>query len=125
MKNILFLVFATLILFSSCKKEEDEIEPPRDMQEQSLIDNQNIKDYLSSHYYNYDDFLDLNYNSELIFDTISGENATKIALIDQVKKEIKTVLANIIILEKNSYILLIFSSNHKNTLYTLKIKTSE
>lgn len=88
MKNILFIVFTILILFYSCKKEEDEIEPPRDMQQQSLIDDQNIQDFLSSHFYNYDDFLDLNYNSELIFDTISGENATKIALIDQVKKEI-------------------------------------
>ena len=77
-----------MILLSSCKKEEDEVEPPRDFQEQSLVDDKNIEDFLSSHFYNYDDFLDINYKSDLIFDTISGDNESKIPLINQVKKEI-------------------------------------
>lgn len=88
MKNTLVSIFAVLLLVSSCKKEESVVEPPRDIQEQALDDDQTLEDFLSTHFYNYDDFLDSEFNNELVFDTISGDNAAKTPLINQVKKEI-------------------------------------
>ncbi|MDA9572066.1 hypothetical protein N9R44_01705 [Flavobacteriaceae bacterium] len=88
MKNTLVSIFAVLLLVSSCKKEESVVEPPRDIQEQALDDDQTLEDFLSTHFYNYDGFLDSEFNNELVFDTISGDNAAKTPLINQVKKEI-------------------------------------
>ena len=91
MKNIFIPILITLFAFSSCKKEETEVVPVRDIQEKSIDDNQSLEDFLSTHYYNYDDFLDPNYNQEIIFDSISGENASKTPLLNQVKKEVISV----------------------------------
>jgi len=88
LKNILSLVISIIFLIFSCKKEDNVVEPPRDIQEQSIEDDQSLEDFLSTHFYNYDDFLDLEYSNYLVFDTISGENISKIPLINQVKKEI-------------------------------------
>lgn len=91
LKNIFTPILAILFLFSACKKDETEVEPVRDIQEQSIDDNENLEDFLSSHFYNYDDFLDPDYNREIVFDTLSGENASKTPLIDQVIKEVISV----------------------------------
>ena len=88
LKIFSFLTLTLLLLVVSCKKEDNEVEPPRDIQEQSTVDDKSLEDFLSTHFYNYDDFLDTEYNNELIFDTISGENISKTPLISQVKKEI-------------------------------------
>ena len=87
LKNILFPILVCLLLVSSCKKE-DTVEPIRDVQEQSIADDQILEDFLSSHFYNYDDFSDPDFNDEIVMDTISGENASKTPLINQVKKEV-------------------------------------
>ena len=87
LKNILFTILVCLLLVSSCKKE-DKVEPIRDVQEQSIADDQILEDFLSSHFYNYDDFSDPDFNDEIVMDTISGENASKTPLINQVKKEV-------------------------------------
>lgn len=91
MKTFLIFLTVTVFLFSSCKKEESEVEPLRDIKEQSIDDDQSLEDFLSTHFYNYEDFLDPDYNSELVFDTVSAKNASKIPLINQVKKEIVSV----------------------------------
>ena len=88
LKIFSFFTLTLLLLIVSCKKEDNEVEPPRDIQEQSTVDDQSLEDFLSTHFYNYDDFLNTEYNNELIFDTISGENISKTPLISQVKKEI-------------------------------------
>ena len=82
-KIIFILLFSILII--SCKKEE-QVELPRDILEQAIVDDQILEDYLSTHFYNYEDFVDLSYDESITIDTISDENISKIPLISQVKK---------------------------------------
>ena len=85
--KLIYIALLTTVCFS-CKKEEVEVEPPRDVGEQALTDEQSLEDFLSTHFYNYEDFEDLNVQPKLQIDTLSGENARKIPLIEQVRKEI-------------------------------------
>ncbi len=88
LRNYLGL-FAVLLLCTACPNDDDgtpDAIPFRDRGEQSIADDITIREYLETHFYNYEDFetppADFNY--EIVFDTISGENADKIPLIDQV-----------------------------------------
>ena len=83
-KKIIFILLFSIIIIS-CKKEE-QVELPRDIAEQAITDDQIIEDYLSTHFYNYEDFENLSYDESIIIDTIRGENSSKIPLINQVKK---------------------------------------
>ena len=90
-KKIIFILLFSIIIIS-CKKDE-QVELPRDIAEQAAADDQILKDYLSTHFYNYEDFEDLSYNESITggynflkIDTIAGENSSKIPLIGQVKK---------------------------------------
>jgi len=88
-KYIYLCVFYTFTIISCNNDEEDDvIEPPRDVSEQSITDDQSLKNYLSTHFYNYDDFLDRSTSSEISLDTISDINSQKIPLIDQVEKSV-------------------------------------
>ena len=83
-----FLILSISLIFFSCKKdsEEDNVEPPRDMAEQYIVENDSIIEFMQTHFYNYEDFVNLNSNetTEFIIDTIAGDNASKISLYDQV-----------------------------------------
>jgi FKBP-type peptidyl-prolyl cis-trans isomerase FkpA len=83
-----FLILSISLIFFSCKKdsEEDNVEPPRDMAEQYIVENDSIIEFMQTHFYNYDDFINLesDESTELIIDTIAGDNSTKTSLYDQV-----------------------------------------
>ncbi|RZP10170.1 MAG: hypothetical protein EVA37_02420 [Flavobacteriales bacterium] len=83
-----FLILSISLIFFSCKKdsEEDNVEPPRDMAEQHIVENDSIIEFMQTHFYNYEDFVNLNPNetTEFIIDTIAGDNASKTSLYDQV-----------------------------------------
>ena len=83
-KKITFILLFSIVIIS-CKKE-DQVELPRDIAEQAVADDQILEDYLSTHFYNYEDFEDLSFDESIIIDTISGENSSKIPLINQVNK---------------------------------------
>ena len=91
MKNFLVTTLIIISFLSSCKKEDD-VEPLRDVQEQSIADDQSIEDFLSSHFYNYEDFSDPDYDGGIVFDTLQNENASKTPLINQVRKEVISVI---------------------------------
>ena len=91
LKNILVTTLIIISFLSSCKKEDD-VEPLRDVQEQSIADDQSIEDFLSSHFYNYEDFSDPDYDGGIVFDTLQSENASKTPLINQVRKEVISVI---------------------------------
>lgn len=91
LKNILVTTLIIISFLSSCKKEDD-VEPLRDVQEQSIADDQSIEDFLSSHFYNYEDFSDPDYDGGIVFDTLQNENASKTPLINQVRKEVISVI---------------------------------
>ena len=100
---ITLIVFS--IFLSSCKKDDDsdlDVEPPRDLQEQYIAENDSIIEFMKTHFYNYTDFENIgaNQNPELIIDTIAGDNANKTPIFDQVKTmeiEVKDENDNIVI----------------------------
>ncbi len=85
MKNTVFAALV-LLLIVSCKKDDDEITvtPPRDRGEVQLESEANLQAYLETHFYNYEEFANppADFDYKIKFDTISGANADKIALID-------------------------------------------
>ncbi|NND88755.1 MAG: hypothetical protein HKM28_05870 [Flavobacteriaceae bacterium] len=92
MKNIKFILTfcaVALMFLQSCKNDEDDgiiTIPPRDRGEEAVVATMEIEEYLATHFYNYEEFQspspDFDYRIQ--FDTIAGENAGKIPLIDQV-----------------------------------------
>ena len=90
MKKSFSLLFFTMCVFFavlSCK-EDDEVQaiPPRDRAEEAIASTAEIETFLSTHFYNYEEFNNppVDFNFQVKFDTISGENASKTPLIDQV-----------------------------------------
>ena len=89
------MICLTAFLVYSCDKDDDNPEtvPPRDRGEQAIEDDQALIDYLSTHFYNYEEFEnpseDFDYVVEL--DTIAGENADKTPIIESDKLITKTV----------------------------------
>lgn len=89
-KNYAFTLLVLVLGFHSCNKDDDGDETSavvlKDRAEQYLVDIDSIEDYLSTHFYNYEEF-DADPNSstfQIEFDTIDGVNIDKIPLIDQV-----------------------------------------
>lgn len=90
-KNYAYLLILLIFGFNSCNKDDEIIvSPPRDRAEQYLVDIDSIEGFLSTHFYNYEEFQqDPNSSTfQIIFDTIAGENSDKIPLIDQVENKI-------------------------------------
>lgn len=86
-KNYLGLL-PILILFISCGDDDNTPDaiPFRDRGEQSIADDAFIREYLQTHFYNYEEFANpaADFDYEIRFDTIAGANADKTPLIDQV-----------------------------------------
>lgn len=80
---ILTVMLATTV---SCKKDESipPPPPPHDRGEEAVLAQAEIEEFLETHFYNYEEFQADPVNFKLKFDTIAGENASKIPLIDQV-----------------------------------------
>jgi FKBP-type peptidyl-prolyl cis-trans isomerase len=83
-KHFIYVLLSIIIIYS-CKKDE-EVEPPRDLAEQAILDEQILEDFLSTHFYNYEDFQDPDNQTKIKFDTIANENSSKTPLIEQVNK---------------------------------------
>ena len=100
MRKVNFLVAIIAILLVtvlSCQKDEEEtfeIEL-RDRTEEAATSQQEIETYLSTHFYNYEEFQNPtpDFDMKIIFDTIAGANTDKIPLMDQVSsKTVKDAL---------------------------------
>lgn len=86
-----FVLFGLMIftLVQSCKKDDginDGFIPARDRGEEAPLSQAIIEEYLNTHFYNYEEFANppANFDFQIKFDTISGSNASKTPLIDQV-----------------------------------------
>lgn len=86
-RNYLGLL-AILLFCTACPNDDDDIQRVeiRDRGEQALADDELIVEYLQTHFYNYEDFQnpDADFDFKIVFDTIAGDNADRIPLIDQV-----------------------------------------
>lgn len=93
--NKILMICLTAFLVFSCNSDDDVAEPipPRDRGEQALEDDQALIEYLSTHYYNYEEFESPSADFDYVvrFDTISGDNAGKTPIIDSEKLLTKTV----------------------------------
>ena len=82
----------TFLVISSCK-EDDGVRaiPPRDRGEEAIEGTAKIEAFLETHFYNYEEFENppADFDYVIKFDSLIGDNANKIPLIDQV--ESKTV----------------------------------
>tara|TARA_R110001583_G_scaffold1111_8_gene9390 strand:- start:2914 stop:3834 length:921 start_codon:yes stop_codon:yes gene_type:complete len=90
MKNSI-LILLMVFLAWSCKKDDDEDEvivvETSSLSEVSIENDAEIREYLETHFYNYEDFAAKSegFDYTIRLDTIAGDNADKIPLIDQVE----------------------------------------
>lgn len=92
-------VVAALVLLAmawSCNKDngpDGDITPPRLLSEVAVENDTDIRAYLQTHFYNYEEFANppAGFNFQIKLDTIAGDNAGKTPLIDQVETKTFTV----------------------------------
>jgi len=94
------LITLIAIQFTSCKKDDgtDVITvPPRMLSEVALENDAEIREYLQSHFYNYEEFANppADFNYKIVLDTIAGSNADKTPLLDQVESVTLSVSSDV------------------------------
>ncbi|NJB70578.1 hypothetical protein GGR42_001040 [Saonia flava] len=95
-KQLFYLLIILGTVVGSCKKDDGsdiEVIPPRLLSEVAAENEEEIQDFLKTHFYNYEEFnsppADFNYKIKL--DTIAGSNSGKTPLIDQMESIIINV----------------------------------
>ncbi len=84
--KFIFVFLFISILACGTDDEDGNITPPRDRGEEALVGQLEIEEFLATHFYNYENFENppAGFDFRIILDSIVGDNADKIALIDQV-----------------------------------------
>ena len=79
-------LFVVALFVTACKSEEEKTEVElNDFSEQAQTDDELIREYLQTHTYNYEDFLDPTLEDlEISIDTLAGSNADKTPLSELV-----------------------------------------
>lgn len=90
------LFLLAIIGFFSCEDPDNNsgliAVPPRDLSEVAIENDEEIQAFLNSHFYNYEEFQSpaADFDFKIVIDTISGDNASKTPLAQQVvAKKIK------------------------------------
>ena len=91
LKRSMLLVVLVLSIWA-CNNDDDLdviSVPPRMLSEVEAENDEEIREYLETHFYNYEDFQNppMDFDFRIVFDTIAGANADKIPLMDQVSSE--------------------------------------
>ena len=86
------LLVALGIFFWTCNNDDDldiESVPPRSLAEVEAENDEEIREYLQTHFYNYEEFASppMDFDFKIVFDTIAGVNADKTPLIQQVESD--------------------------------------
>ncbi|MGB5663278.1 MAG: hypothetical protein WBM60_08510, partial [Eudoraea sp.] len=87
-KGVLLFI-ALLAIISSCNSDDSTdviVVPPRPLAEVEAENDAEIKEYLQTHYYNYEEFESppADFDYKIVLDTITSLTDDKIPLIDQV-----------------------------------------
>jgi len=89
------MICLTAFLVFSCDNDDDGPEPipPRDRGDQAIEDDQALIEYLSTHFYNYEEFENPAEGFDYVveFDTIAGDNQDKTPILESTKLITKTV----------------------------------
>lgn len=97
----LLIVLTLLTITWSCRNDDGEGDleavPPRLLSEIAVENDTEIRAYLQSHFYNYEEFENppAGFNFKIKFDTIAGDNADKTPLIDQVQSQMITEASSV------------------------------
>lgn len=95
--SLITLVFVSIIASCNNDSEDDGLEtiPPRDRGEESIAADIEIREFLETHFYNYEDFETppTDFDFKIVIDTISGDNADKTPLLSQVETKTATDLS--------------------------------
>lgn len=97
LKGFLLMGLVFLLVFAgSCKKDDDNsfpVIPERDRAEQTLIDDDSLRSFLETHFYNYEEFQSppAGFDYKVRFDTIAGENSDKTPIMESPLLEEKEV----------------------------------
>ena len=94
--NRIVCIFLLLVVAWSCKKDDDDgtiAVPKQTLAETATENDAEIKEYLQTHFYNYEEFENpaADFDFKIRFDTIAADNASKIALINQVETQLLMV----------------------------------
>lgn len=98
-RNQQIALFLLIIGVWSCRNDDDglldaETIPPRTLSEVALENDAEIRAFLQTHFYNYEDFENppMDFDFVIKFDTIAGDNVDKTPIID--RAELKSVVIN-------------------------------
>lgn len=107
-KNVVLVVLVAA-LWIGCGDDDEPlipgvVVPPRDLAEVAAEDDAELQEYLQTHFYNYEEFQapPMDFDFQIRIDTIAGENADKIPLIQQVSSAIVPVTPEELNLEQQS-----------------------
>ncbi|MEX0312943.1 MAG: FKBP-type peptidyl-prolyl cis-trans isomerase [Allomuricauda sp.] len=90
MRYRIFILLITVALFSSCNNDDNgpgiEVVPPRLLADVAPENEAEIKEFLETHFYNYEEFANppADFDFKIKIDTIAGDNADKDPLSEQV-----------------------------------------
>lgn len=95
MKRIV-LILICMVAIASCRKDDSIIEqgtPPRLLADQTTVDDTAIKEYLNTHFYNYEEFENppAGFDFKIRVDTLAGDNIGMRPLMDDITSEIVTI----------------------------------
>ncbi|MFS4467571.1 FKBP-type peptidyl-prolyl cis-trans isomerase [Maribacter sp. 2210JD10-5] len=119
LKNSAVIAFLAILIIS-CKNDDEgpdiEVVPPRVLSEVAAEDDAEIREYLETHFYNYEEFASppADFDFNIVIDTISGDNSSKIPLINQIIEK-KVIVSS-------SEFLLEGEENVEHTYYYLEAK---
>ena len=98
MKNVYRLLPIAILMFTifSCNNDDNGliVVPPHERSDEVIVAQEEIEEYLETHFYNYEEFENPteDFNYHIVFDTISGDNSSKIPLMSQVTYKMVTDL---------------------------------
>lgn len=120
MRYGIFVTLALALTLFSCKNDDDSgvVEvPPSLLSDVSPEDNAKIKEFLNTHFYNYEDFQNEpeGFDHRIVIDTIAGENADK----DPMMKYVDSIKINV---SSSHFGLSADEENVPHTLYFIEVR---
>lgn len=100
MKHGIFVFLFAVVFFTSCSSDDNgpniDAVPPRLLAEVSPENDAEIREYLQTHFYNYEEFLSppADFDFRIKIDTIAGVNADKTPMMDFVEEKTVTISAS-------------------------------